>query len=73
MRRQVLLSLIIERLKQVVGTYVMVLLPMWGMFLLNKMVLFGFWNVFGIVPRTLDIGSMIELLRHGPCMLVWGT
>ena len=62
MRRQVLLSLIIERLKQVVGTYVMVLLPMWGMFLLNKMVLFGFWNVFGIVPRTLDIGSMIGIV-----------
>ena len=54
-----LLTLVMVRLKQVVGLYAFVLVPMWGMFFLNKVALFGMWNIFGIVPRALDIGSMI--------------
>ena len=61
MNGQALLSLVIERLKQVVGAYAIVLIPMWVMFILNKIVLFGLWNIFGIVPRTLDVGSMIGI------------
>ncbi|WP_201617697.1 rhomboid family intramembrane serine protease [Psychrobacter urativorans] len=52
-------SLIMMRLKQVIGSYAFVLLPMWGMFFLNKVALFGLWNIFGIVPRTLDLGSIV--------------
>lgn len=59
MNGQQLLSLTLVRLKQVVGLYAFVLLPMWGMFFLNKIALFGLWNIFGIVPRTLDVGSVI--------------
>ena len=54
-----LLMLILVRLKQVIGLYAFVLVPMWGMFFLNKFALFGLWNIFGIVPRALDVGSMI--------------
>lgn len=54
-----LLTLVMVRLKQVVGLYAFVLVPMWGIFFLNKVALFGMWNIFGIVPRALDIGSMI--------------
>ena len=32
------------------------------MFFLNESVLFGLWNIFGIVPRTLDLGSMIGVI-----------
>ena len=54
-----LLMLILVRIKQVIGLYAFVLVPMWGMFFLNKFALFGLWNIFGIVPRALDVGSMI--------------
>ncbi|MFT5096200.1 MULTISPECIES: rhomboid family intramembrane serine protease [Psychrobacter] len=54
-----LLTLILVRIKQVIGLYAFVLVPMWGMFFLNKFALFGLWNIFGIVPRALDVGSMI--------------
>ncbi len=59
MNWQSLLALIIARLKQVIGLYAFVLVPMWGMFFLNKIALFGLWNIFGIVPRTLDLRSMV--------------
>ena len=59
MNWQQLLNLIVARIKQVVGLYAFVLIPMWGMFFLNEVLLFGLWNIFGIVPRTLDVGSMI--------------
>ena len=62
MNWQAILSLVITRLKQVIGLYAFVLVPMWGMFLLNESVLFGLWNIFGIVPRTLDLGSMIGVI-----------
>lgn len=62
MNWQAILSLVITRLKQVIGLYVFVLVPMWGMFFLNESVLFGLWNIFGIVPRTLDLGSMIGVI-----------
>lgn len=52
-------ALVTVRLKQVIGLYAFVLIPMWGMFFLNKVALFGLWNIFGIVPRALDVGSMI--------------
>ena len=59
MKWQQLATLVIVRIKQVFGLYAFVLIPMWVMFFLNDTVLFGLWNIFGIVPRTLDIGSMI--------------
>jgi membrane associated rhomboid family serine protease len=59
MKWQNLSALIMTRLKQVIGLYAFVLLPMWGMYFLNESVLFGIWNIFGIVPRTLDVGSAI--------------
>ena len=59
MKWQEVMTLVISRIKQVIGLYAFVLLPMWLMFFLNDTVFFGLWNIFGIVPRTLDIGSMI--------------
>lgn len=59
MKWQQLFSLITRRIKQVFGLYAFVLIPMWGMFFLNETLLFGLWNIFGIVPRALDLGSMI--------------
>ena len=59
MKWKQLVTLIIKRIKQVIGLYAFVLIPMWGMFFLNEMVFFGLWNIFGIVPRALDTGSMI--------------
>ncbi|HSP84564.1 MAG TPA: rhomboid family intramembrane serine protease [Psychrobacter sp.] len=62
MNWQQLTTLVIVRIKQVFGLYAFVLLPMWVMFLLNDTVFFGLWNIFGIVPRALDIGSMIGVV-----------
>ena len=59
MKWQQVMTLVISRIKQVIGLYVFVLLPMWVMFFLNDTVFFGLWNIFGIVPRALDMGSMI--------------
>ena len=59
MKWQQLFTLAMQRIKQVIGLYAFVLIPMWGMFFLNEMVFFGLWNIFGIVPRALDTGSMI--------------
>lgn len=59
MKWQQLATLVIVRIKQVFGLYAFVLIPMWVIFFLNDTVFFGLWNIFGIVPRTLDIGSMI--------------
>ena len=61
MKWQQVMTLVISRIKQVVGLYAFVLLPMWLMFFLNDTVFFGLWNIFGIVPRTLDIGSIIGI------------
>ena len=59
MKWQQLVTLVIVRIKQVFGLYAFVLIPMWVMFFLNDTVFFGLWNIFGIEPRALDIGSMI--------------
>ena len=59
MKWQQLATLVIVRIKQVFGLYAFVLIPMWVMFFLNDTVFFGLWNIFGIVPRELDIVSMI--------------
>ena len=59
MKWQQVMALVISRIKQVIGLYAFVLLPMWVMFFLNDTVFFGLWNIFGIVPRALDMGSMI--------------
>jgi len=59
MKWQQVMTLLITRIKQVFGLYAFVLIPMWVMFFLNDTVFFGLWNIFGIVPRTLDVGSMI--------------
>ena len=62
MKWQQLATLVIVRIKQVFGLYAFVLIPMWVMFFLNDTVFFGLWNIFGIVPRALDIGSMIGVV-----------
>ena len=59
MKWQQVMTLVMTRIKQVIGLYAFVLLPMWVMFFLNDTVFFGLWNIFGIVPRALGIGSMI--------------
>ena len=59
MKWQQLFTLVMQRIKQVIGLYAFVLIPMWSMFFLNETVFFGLWNIFGIVPRALDTGSMI--------------
>ena len=59
MKWQQLFTLVMQRIKQVIGLYAFVLIPMWSMFILNETVFFGLWNIFGIVPRALDTGSMI--------------
>lgn len=51
-----------QRFRQVIGLYLLIFVPMWGMYALNKTVLFGIWNAFGIVPRTLDVGSMMGVV-----------
>ncbi len=61
MKWQQITTLMVSRIKQVIGLYAFVLLPMWVMFFLNDTVLFGLWNIFGIVPRALDIGSIIGI------------
>lgn len=59
MKWRQLLALVMVRIKQVIGLYAFVLIPMWGMYFINKIALFGLWNIFGIVPRALDMGSLI--------------
>ena len=59
MKWQQVMMLLVTRIKQVFGLYAFVLIPMWAMFFLNDTLFFGLWNIFGIVPRALDIGSMI--------------
>ena len=59
MNWQPFFTLIMARIKQVIGLYAFVFIPMWGMYFLNKVALFGMWNIFGIVPRAVDVGSMI--------------
>ena len=55
-------SLVKNRLRQTMQLYLWVFVPMWLMFLLNNSVLFGLWNVFGIVPRELSVPSFIGIL-----------
>ena len=55
-------SLVKSRLRQTMQLYLWVFVPMWLMFLLNNSVLFGLWNVFGIVPRELSVPSFIGIL-----------
>ena len=62
MNWQPFFTLIMARIKQVIGLYAFVFIPMWGMYFLNKVALFGMWNIFGIVPRAVDVGSMIGVL-----------
>ena len=62
MNWQPFFTLIMARIKQVIGLYAFVFIPMWGMYFLNKVALFGMWNIFGIVPRAIDVGSMIGIL-----------
>lgn len=55
-------SLVKSRLRQTMQLYLWVFVPMWLMFLLNNSVLFGLWNIFGIVPRELSVPSFIGIL-----------
>ncbi len=59
---QSVLSLVLIRLKQVVGLYAFVLIPMWGMYFINNIFMFGLWNIFGIAPRTFDLRSFVGIL-----------
>lgn len=55
-------SILAHRTKQVIGLYLFVLVPMWLMYFLNDTLLFGLWNRFGIVPRSLDMSSLIGVV-----------
>ena len=61
MNWQSLLSLIMLRLKQVIGLYAFVLIPMWGFFFINNIFLFGLWHIFGIAPRSFDVRSVVGI------------
>ncbi|GAA0316020.1 rhomboid family intramembrane serine protease [Psychrobacter aestuarii] len=54
-------TLVLSRLQQVIGLYAFVLVPMWAMFVINKVLLFGFWHAFGIAPRVLDVRSIVGI------------
>ncbi len=58
---QSVISLVLIRLKQVIGLYAFVLIPMWGMFFINNIFMFGLWNIFGIAPRTVDLRSFVGI------------
>ena len=58
---QSLITLIMVRIKQVIGLYGFVLIPMWGLFFINNIFLFGLWNIFGIAPRSFDLRSMVGI------------
>ena len=77
MNWQSLLSLIIVRLKQVIGLYTFVLVPMWVMFFVNNIFLFGLWNIFGIAPRTFDLRSIVGVFAswtmHGDITHIIGN
>lgn len=77
MKWRQLLALVMVRIKQVIGLYAFVLIPMWGMYFLNEIALFGLWNIFGIVPRAFDIGSMIGVFAswtmHGNFAHLFGN
>lgn len=62
MTTQQITTTITHRIKQVIGLYIAVLAPMWLMFILNKSILFGAWNRLGIVPRSLDLNSLIGVV-----------
>ncbi len=72
-----ILSLITVRFKQVIGLYAYVLIPMWVMFLINSVFLFGLWNIFGIAPRAFDLRSMIGIFAswtmHGDITHIIGN
>lgn len=61
MNWQSLFSLIMIRLKQVIGLYAFVLVPMWLLFFVNNIFLIGLWNIFGIAPRTINLRSMVGI------------
>lgn len=77
MNWQSLFSLIITRLKQVIGLYAFVLIPMWVLFFVNNIFLFGLWNIFGIAPRTFDLRSMVGVFAswtmHGDITHIIGN
>ncbi len=55
-------NLIMSRLKQTGQLYAMIFIPMWLMFALNKTILFGTWNAFGIEPRVISFGNLIGIV-----------
>ena len=61
MQIQPFITLVMTRLRQVIGLYAFVLIPMWVMFFVNKVLLFGLWHVFGIAPRVLDVRSIMGI------------
>ncbi|WP_011961347.1 MULTISPECIES: rhomboid family intramembrane serine protease [Psychrobacter] len=61
MNWQRIFRLVGQRIQQVFGLYAFMLIPIWGMFFINRLVLFDYWNAFGIVPRTLSLGSLIGI------------
>ncbi len=77
MNWQAIFALIMTRLKQVLGLYAFVLIPMWVMFFINNIFLFGLWNIFGIAPRMLDLRSMVGIFAswtmHGDITHVIGN
>lgn len=51
-----------SRFSQTIKLYLLILIPMWGMFILNNTVFFGLWNVLGIEPREVTLGNVIGIL-----------
>lgn len=77
MNWRLFLSLLMTRLRQVIGLYAFVLVPMWGMFFINNVFLFGLWHIFGIAPRTFDLRSMVGIFSswtmHGDITHIIGN
>jgi len=61
MQLQPIAALVMSRLQQMIGLYAFVLIPMWAMFVVNKVLLFGLWHAFGIAPRVLDLRSIVGI------------
>lgn len=74
---KLIFSLITGRVKQVIGLYAFMLIPMWVLFIVNNIFLFGLWNIFGIAPRTFDIRSMVGVFAswtmHGSITHIIGN
>lgn len=61
MNQQSLTTLAKHRFTQIWQLYALIFIPMWLMFALNKTMLFGAWNRFGIKPREFLLGNIVGI------------